>query len=151
MRSRGRRTALAALALVVGLAACTASEPPGTATSETPGAPTSATPGVTVPPDAATDEVARLAVADLARRLKLGPDAIEIVQATRANWPDGTLGCPQLGRDPGSGPVDGYRIVLRHAGRVYVYPAGSDGVPGLCASLESDGGLDFVPPPGFDE
>lgn len=46
--------------------------------------------------------------------------------------------------------VEGYRVILGHESRVYLYHAGSDGQPSMCESDEPDGGYDFVPPPGFE-
>lgn len=106
----------------------------------------------TFPPDDPIAQVAELARADLAARLQIDPTAIEIVAAEPVTWPDGSLGCPQPGQFYTQALVDGFRVVLGIGGRsrVYVYHAGSDGVPSLCPSAEKDGGHDFVPPPGFD-
>jgi len=104
----------------------------------------------TIPPDDAVAEVAELARADLAARLQIDLAAIEIVAAERVTWPDGSLGCPQPGELYTQALVDGFRVVLGHSSRVYLYHAGSDALPFLCPSGDKDGGHDFVPPPGFD-
>ena len=101
-------------------------------------------------PDDPIAQVAELARADLAVRLQVDPTQIEIVAAERVTWPDGSLGCPQPGEFYTQALVDGFRVVLGHASRVYLYHAGSDALPFLCPSGDKDGGHDFVPPPGFD-
>lgn len=101
-----------------------------------------------VDPDLPTIEPAR---ADLARRLRIDGEEIEVIAAQRVTWPDGSLGCPQPGMSYTQALVEGSRVVLRHDERVYVYHAGDDDQPFLCPSEEKDGGHEFVPPPGFNE
>lgn len=93
-----------------------------------------------------------LATADLATRLQVDAAAIELVDAQRVTWPDGSLGCPQPGGMYTQALVDGSKVVLATNGRtrVYIYHAGGDGQPFLCPSVERDGGHDFVPPPGIE-
>jgi hypothetical protein len=98
----------------------------------------------------AVDLAAEHAKSLLAERLKLEPAAIEVLKAERVTWPDAAMGCPEPGQLYAQVLVEGYRVVLSHDSRVWAYHAGSDGQPFLCPSDESDGGHDFVPPPGFD-
>lgn len=100
-----------------------------------------------IDPVAAFAEAARSMLAD---HLGAEPSGIEVLRAERVQWPDGSLGCPQPGHSYTQALVDGYKVVLGYASRVYLYHAGSDGQPFLCASDQKDGGHDFVPPPGFD-
>ena len=88
---------------------------------------------------------------DLAERLGVEPHEIEVVMAERVTWPDGSLGCPEPGVSYTQALVEGSKVVLGHAERVYLYHAGTDDQPFLCPSEEKDGGHDFVPPPGFNE
>lgn len=121
--------------------------PTGTTTTTTTApssTPTSASPtpgptqGSTMPPEPAA--VADAAVADLANRLGGGAEAITVVLAQRETFPDGALGCPQPGHMYTQALVDGYRVVLAHGSREWLYTAGTDGVPHLCPSGEQDGG-----------
>lgn len=89
--------------------------------------------------------------ADLAERLGVEPEEIEVVVAERVTWPDGSLGCPEPGMSYTQATVEGSKVVLGHDDRVYVYHAGNDDQPFLCPSEDKDGGHDFVPPPGFNE
>lgn len=109
----------------------------------------------TVPEDPATrgvpDSIVEQAVADLAAHLNVPEGSIEVMEAKPVTWPDAAVGCPEPGKLYAQVLVDGARIVLGHAERVYLYHSGSDGEPFLCPSEEKGGGYDFVPPPGFDE
>ncbi|KAE8766180.1 hypothetical protein [Georgenia thermotolerans] len=91
-----------------------------------------------MPPEPAA--VADAAVADLANRLSTGSETITVVLAQRETFPDGALGCPQPGHMYTQALVDGYRVVLGHADREWLYTADGDGVPHLCPSGEQDGG-----------
>jgi hypothetical protein len=154
------------LAVLLLVAACAAADGPA-ATSPTPGlvpetpaagtpaapgtAPPATVPPDTVPPDEALDRMQQVAISDLAGRLNARPEDIETVTAEQVTWPDGSLGCPQPDMGYTQALVEGYRVILRHEGRIYLYHAAADAVPFLCASDERDGGYDFVPPPGFEE
>jgi len=88
------------------------------------------------------------AVADLAARLGVGEEEIEVLRVEAITWPDTSLGCPQEGEVYAQVIVDGARILLQTDERVYDYHAGNDGDVFFCPSDERDGGYDFVPPPG---
>ncbi len=90
------------------------------------------------------------AKADLATRLGVEADELEVVSAEEVTWPDGSLGCPKPGLSYTQALVDGSKVVLGHEERVYVYHAGDDDQPFLCPSEEKDGGHEMVPPPGFN-
>jgi hypothetical protein len=139
------RSLVAMVAFV--LVACGSSDGQGGSSADPAGAAT----GSPVTADSTLAVVERAAIEDLARRLKVEPDAIEVVQSKAVTWPDTSRGCPQPGMTYAAVQDAGFQVILRHDGRVYPYPAGSDGIPSLCASAEDDGGYDFVPPPGFDE
>ena len=74
-----------------------------------------------VPAGSATVEQA---IADLAERLAVAPDAIEVVSVVEVDWPDGSIGCPQPGMVYTQAIVNGSKIVLRHAGTDYAYHQG---------------------------
>ena len=88
--------------------------------------------------------------ADLARRLGVDPEALEVISAEEVTWPDGSLGCPEPGMSYTQALVDGSKVVLQYDGRVYVYHAGTDAEPFLCPSEDRDGGHEMVPPPGYN-
>ena len=81
------------------------------------------------------------ASATLAERLGVSASSLEVVVAERVTWPDGSLGCDDLDIPYTLDPVEGYRVVLGHEGRLYHYHVGSDAVPKPCESLtrRSDG------------
>lgn len=91
------------------------------------------------------------ALLDLARRLKVPEDEIEVLEVEEVTWPDGSLGCPQPGQMYTQALVEGHRIVLGHGERVFLYHSGGDVQPFLCESDEIDGGYGFIPPPGSGE
>jgi hypothetical protein len=148
------RTTIAMLALFLMVVACgedvepSADQEPTTSLGVT----TTSEDGVTnmteTPDELPIVEPART---DLARRLGIDPDEIEVVRAEEITWPDGSMGCPEPGKSYTQALVEGSRVVLVHDDRVYVYHAGGGSEPFLCPSGEKDGGHDFVPPPGFNE
>jgi hypothetical protein len=81
-------------------------------------------------PTAATppgDDLQRLiteAREDLARRLSVAVEQIEVLEATAVVWPDAGVGCPEPGMRYRQVPVDGARIRLRTEGREYEYHSG---------------------------
>ena len=103
-----------------------------------------------MPPTDAISHMTAAAVADLAARLRANPSTIEVIRAEQVTWPDGSLGCPQPDMGYTQALVEGYRVILGHDGRVFLYHAGSDARPFMCESDDADGGYDFVPPPGID-
>jgi len=58
---------------------------------------------------------------DLARRLEISLDEINVLRIEKAEWPDTSLGCakPGLARRPVA--IPGYRIILSTNGHDYVY------------------------------
>lgn len=141
--------------LVVTFVAC-GSAPDSPASGETPAsttlAPTTENEISTMP----TSEEQQLPIVapareDLARRLGVDPEEVEVVAVEEVTWPDGSLGCPEPGTSYTQAVVEGSKVVLGHDGRVYVYHAGDDDRPFLCPSDDKDGGHEFLPPPGFNE
>ena len=94
------------------------------------------------------EPVVEAAVADLELRPVTGTAPVRVVLARKETFPDGAIGCPEPGKMYTQALVEGYRVVLARGERAWLYTAGEDGVPRLCASGEKDGGRDFVPPPG---
>jgi hypothetical protein len=79
---------------------------------------------VTTPLSSALERLIDIAKRDLARRLEITPEEIEVVRIEKAEWPDTSLGCaePGLARRPVA--VPGYRLILSARGREYVYHTG---------------------------
>ncbi len=69
---------------------------------------------------------------DLAKRLSVNPNDIELVSFQPMTWPDSSLGCPQPGMLYTQALVEGYLIRLRVSGRVYEYHGSRTGEPLLC-------------------
>lgn len=69
---------------------------------------------------------------DLAKRLSLPVESIELLKFEDVIWPDGSLGCPQPGMVYTQVLVEGYRILLQYGGQVYAYHGGGDRPPFLC-------------------
>jgi hypothetical protein len=148
------RTTLLLVVLAVAFAGCGADLDPSAETTTTAASVSSTTENeVTTMP---TNEPEQLPIVgparvDLADRLGVEPEEIEVVVAERVTWPDGSLGCPKPGMSYTQALVEGSRVVLGHDERVYVYNAGTDDQPFLCPSEAKDGGYEFVPSPGFNE
>ncbi len=147
------REAILLATLMAILAACGAGTDPdavGDATTVATTTPTTGSDTTTMPSNEQLPIVAP-AIEDLTRRLRAPSDAIEVVSAEEVTWPDGSLGCPEPGMSYTQAVVDGSKVVLRHEDRVFVYHAGDDDQPFLCASEDKDGGHEFLPPPGFND
>ena len=108
------RTGLAALATV--LAACASgSDLPTASETTTPATATTTTGNETT--TMSTSEQHQLPIvtparADLARRLGVDPDDLEVISAEEVTWPDGSLGCPEPGMSYTQALVDGSKVVL---------------------------------------
>jgi hypothetical protein len=72
---------------------------------------------------------------DLADRLDVEPDAIELVAASEIVWPDESLGCPVPGETYPRRARAGFFIRLRFDDRVYRYHAAWSGDPFLRALI----------------
>jgi len=86
--------------------------------------------------------------ADLAKRLGVDADSIEVVQAQAVMWPNSGLGCP----DPDTMYMDvltpGVLIRLRTGGKLYQYHAGRSSAPFLC---EAERARQPLPPGSYDD
>jgi hypothetical protein len=69
---------------------------------------------------------------DLAQRLSIMVDEIEVLEAKAVVWPDASLGCPQPGMRYRQVPMDGALIQLQAEGKVYEYHSGGGRDPFLC-------------------
>jgi len=96
-------------------------------------------------------DLAFAAVADLATRLAIGEEDVEVLRVESVTWPDAAIGCPEEGEVYAQVIVEGTRVLLQVGERIYDYHAGDDDMIFLCPSEDRDGGYDFVPPPGDPE
>ncbi|MEJ2516094.1 MAG: hypothetical protein P8080_12700 [Gammaproteobacteria bacterium] len=112
------------------LAACAADEPAGSDPA--------LKSGDSVPTAGAAGEKMSLerqvlaARADLARRLDVQPENIEVLEAREVAWPDTSLGCPEPGRMYAQVVTPGVLVVLQFENRRYAYGGRRGVVPLLC-------------------
>ena len=71
---------------------------------------------------------------DLAARLAIGPDDIELLEAGHVTWRDSSAGCPQPGMQYLQVLTNGTRIRLRAENKTYHYHSGGDRPPFFCAN-----------------
>jgi len=148
------KTTTLLVVLAIAVAACGADPGPAAGLETTTTLPTTSTTTESEDSTMPTTEPEQLPIVaparlDLAERLGVDPEELEVVSAEEVTWPDGSLGCPEPGMSYTQSLVDGSKVVLGHDDRVYVYHAGDDAQPFLCPSEDRDGGHEFVPPPGF--
>jgi hypothetical protein len=83
------------------------------------------------------------AKADLAQRLGVAPEDIQVIRAEAVTWPNAALGCPQPDMSYADVLVEGLLVELSHGGQVYSYHSGGTEPPFLC---EQAGSLDQATP-----
>jgi len=93
----------------------------------------------TTPSAASAPAPVRQAIADLADRLSLDEDAIELLSAEAVVWSDSSLGCPEPGMMYAQVIVEGMKIVLDVDGQTYHYHYGGDRAPFLCENPADKG------------
>ena len=74
----------------------------------------------------------QLAVKDLAGRLNIPEDQIEVLSAQAVVWSDPSMGCPAPNMRYIQIPQDGTLIRLQAGGQVYEYHSGGNKPPFLC-------------------
>ncbi len=104
------------------------------------------TPAILTPANPAWQEQIAQAKHDLAQRLSIDVDQIELVEVQTVVWPDGSLGCPQPGMAYIQVQQDGLLIHLRVGKHTYNYHSGGNRGPFLCEDFP--GGDSPLPPPG---
>ncbi len=71
----------------------------------------------------AESRVVEVAKADLAQRLKIAADEIQVVKVDSVQWRDASLGCPKPGMMYAQVITPGYQIILSAQGKEYDYRA----------------------------
>jgi hypothetical protein len=67
------------------------------------------------------EQLVAAARSDLAQRLGIAAEGIQVVSVEYIEWEDSSLGCPQPGMMYADVITPGYRIVLSAGGREYDY------------------------------
>lgn len=91
------------------------------------------------------NEVIELARRDLAARLGLSTDEIQVIEVQAVTWPDSSMGCPEPGRMYLQVLTPGYRVILEARGQRYAYHAGRMGSPFLCPPDRARGPVSSEP------
>lgn len=110
------------------------------------------------------DDAVVKARADLAARLGVEVDSIEVSMVEQVVWRDGSIGCPEPGMAYTQALVEGLRITLLHDETTYYYHQADDRDPFLCENPAEDsylskedvlnppkGDTEVIPPPGYNE
>jgi hypothetical protein len=69
---------------------------------------------------------------DLSEHINIAVKDLQVVKAEALTWSDGSLGCPKPGETYTQAQVQGYRVILEHAGKQYDYRASERGYFFLC-------------------
>ena len=83
-------------------------------------------------------KLVRQAKEDLAGRLNISVDEIEMVEAQAVIWPDSSMGCPKPGMVYTQVQHDGMIIRLRVGDHIYEYHSGGGRAPFLCEQATKD-------------
>jgi hypothetical protein len=90
------------------------------------------------PVEPALERLANQAKEDLAHRLSIPVEQIEVLEAKSVVWPDGGLGCPETEMAYTQVPQEGVLIRLRAEQRIYSYHGGAGTRPFLCERATTD-------------
>lgn len=85
-----------------------------------------------VEPLAGAEQVVQLAQKDLAQRLDLAAEAIQLVSVEAVEWSDTSLGCPQPGMMYAQVITPGFGVVLEAEGERYEYHTDTGRFAVLC-------------------
>jgi hypothetical protein len=89
-------------------------------------------PEIPVSPEHGLEEIIDRAKKDLAGRLSISVEQIEVLEATSVVWPDASIGCPQPEMSYKQVPVDGALIRLKVEVHEYNYHSGGSRGLFLC-------------------
>ena len=112
-------------------------------------------PTIAAPQDAALNPLAVQAKEDLARRLAVSTELVDLLEVRRVTWPDASLGCPRPGTGYAQQIQEGVLIRLRAAGQMYFYHAALSEEPFLCEETSALFHItpardELLPPPGSE-
>jgi len=82
--------------------------------------------------DASLQPLVTMAKEDLAERLEVGVEAIQVLEAKLVVWPDASMGCPQPEMMYIQVPQDGCLIRLQVEEEVFEYHSGGHRMPFPC-------------------
>lgn len=88
-------------------------------------------------PTSAPTGAAALAAEDLADRLGVDVDDVEVTRVEEVTWRDASLGCPQPGMAYAQVLTNGTLVVLEVDGTTYEYHAGGPRAPFLCVNPQA--------------
>lgn len=71
-------------------------------------------------------------ISDLAGRLGVSPEKVEVLAVKKVRWKDRSLGCPEKGAVYLQVITPGFRIILKARGREYDYRVAGQGYFKLC-------------------
>jgi hypothetical protein len=100
---------------------------------------------VVTPTTADQREQVNQATEDLAGRLNIPAEQIQLIDIASVVWSDGSMGCPQPGMFYTQALVEGLRIRLGVGERIYHYHSGRNQAPFLCENPSNEIGI-----PGFE-
>lgn len=92
-------------------------------------------------PQSAEPPLVQQAKADLAERLSIAPEEIEMVELQDVAWRDGSMGCPEPDMMYTQVIIEGQRIILSVGGEEYHYHAGGNRAPFLCEKPAENGAV----------
>ena len=114
-----------------------------TPTLPSPGETTPMTPAIPTPAASGLENLVQMAKEDLARRVSISANQINLVEATEAEWSDSSLDCPQPGMSYLQVMTPGYRILLEANGTQYEYHSNRDAYVVYCDNANPP----FLPKP----
>jgi hypothetical protein len=85
------------------------------------------------------------AIADLATRLNIDENQIDLVRMEEVDWPDGSLGCPQPGMRYKQVVINGVFVQLQVGNQLYNYHGAATQPPFLCTSKDEVLPEDLLP------
>lgn len=83
-------------------------------------------PTLPTPADASLQNLVERTIEDLAGRLALSMDSIEVTEITEMEWSDSSLDCPQPGMSYLPVITPGFRILFRANDQIYEYHSNRD-------------------------
>lgn len=102
-------------------------------------------PDLTTTLDSNARALVQIAKADLAQRLKVNLDQIQLTKIEPVTWPDSSLGCPQMGGMYVQMLTPGYKITLETGGRSFSYHTDEKDRLVFCPTLRP--GREILPVP----